>query len=69
MRRRFGVEPYHDGSQKGYMRCAVVDGDEVVFEAGEWKEGDYAHLDRLEEACKRWLNDTRPDWRNPLAYW
>lgn len=69
MRRRFNVEPYHDGSQKGYMRCIVADGDVVAFDAGEWKEGDYHHCDRLQAACKDWLTATHAEWQNPLACW
>ena len=69
MRRRFNVEPYRDGSQKGHMRCIVTDGDEVVFDSGEWKQGDYAHGDLLQANCERWLNDTHPEWQSPLACW
>ncbi len=69
VRRRFNLESYHDGSQEGYMCCIVTDGDAVVFNAGEWKRGDYTHCDLLLEECKRWLNDTHPEWQSPLAYW
>ena len=69
MLRRFSVNPYRDGSQKGYMRCIVTDGDASVFDAGEWKEGDYGHCDRLQATCKDWLNATHAEWQNPLACW
>jgi len=69
VRRRFNVEPYRDSSQDGYMRCVVTDADVVVFDAGEWKHSDYEHSDRLVAACKKWLNDSHPEWDSPLAYW
>lgn len=67
--RRFNVERYRDGSKDGYQRCVVTDGDAVVFDAGKWKRGDYAHSDTLKAACESWLNDTHPEWKNPLACW
>lgn len=69
MLRRFDVRPYCDGSQDGYMRCIVTDGEAVVLDSGEWKRGDYAHRERLVENCKQWLNDTHPEWQSPLACW
>ena len=69
MRRRFSVEPYRDGSQNGYMRCIVTDGDAVVFDSGEWEKGDYDHCGRLQDNCKNWLNNTHPEWQSPLAGW
>ena len=69
MLRRFSVNPYRDGSQADYMRCIVTDGDEAVFDAGEWKCGDYDHCDRLRAACNDWLTEKHPEWQNPLACW
>lgn len=69
MLQRFGVNPYRDGSQKGHMRCIVTDGEAVVFDAGEWKEGDYEHRARLQVECKDWLNATHAEWQSPLACW
>jgi hypothetical protein len=69
MNRRFNVESYRDGSRDGYMRCIVTDGEAVVFDAGEWKRGDYEHCDKLVATCKAWLGDTHPDWESPLACW
>ena len=69
MNRRFNVDLYRDGSLADYMRCVVTDGGGVVFDAGEWKRGDYNHCERLHDACKSWLTDAHPDWNSPLAYW
>lgn len=69
MNRRFNVHPFTDGSQNNYMRCVVTDGEAVVFDAGEWKRGDYAHCTQLEAAAKTWLASAHPDWQNPLACW
>jgi len=69
MLRRFSVDMYRDGSRADYMRCIVTDGDKVVFDAGEWKCGDYDHSDKLKAICKDWLNEEHPEWQNPLACW
>lgn len=71
MNRRFDLNSFRDGSQDGYMRCVVADTADgaVVFDAGEWKRGDYAHCDILEAAAKDWLNAQHPEWENPLACW
>lgn len=69
MNQRFSINQYRDGSQDDYMCCVVTDGDEVVFDAGEWKRGDYDHSDRLRASCKDWLDERHPEWKNPLACW
>lgn len=69
MLRRFDVNLYSEGSNKDYMRCIITDGDAVIFDAGEWKEGEYDHRDRMEAICNAWLNEKYPEWKSPLSYW
>lgn len=51
------------------MKCVVMRGEEVMFNAGEWTEPDYDKRREFESACSQWLDARYPDWKNPLAYW
>jgi hypothetical protein len=66
---RFSVNAYLDGAQAGCLRVAALDGESVVFDAGDYQRGDYDHRDRLRAACETWLSATHPGWQSPLAYW
>jgi hypothetical protein len=39
-----------------------------AFEASEPDEQRSGYI-RAQESCKQWLNERRPDWQNPFAYW
>jgi len=66
---RFWVDEYVETNNEEDFRCAVMDGNTVVFNGGEWASGDYDRLELLVEHCRDWLKENYPDWENPLAYW
>lgn len=66
---RFCVTTQIQGQQEGYINCVVIDGDDVVFDAGEYDTYDYRRYEQLIETCKEWLNTRYPGWQNPFAHW
>jgi hypothetical protein len=66
---RFRIEDYRKGPQEGHFNSVVTDGETVLFDAGEWKEDDYAQVEVMRDVCVQWLNSNHPEWQNPLAYW
>jgi hypothetical protein len=69
MYRRFKLDLYDDGSNAEVRRASVKDGNTVVHNLGEYKQGDYDAQNAISEAGKLWLNQHFPQWENPLAHW
>lgn len=45
-----------------------VFGEAVKFDQKNAREI-YHKVEQLEEQARSWLNENKPDWKNPLAYW
>lgn len=66
---RFRIAYHAESERAGFVRCVVLDGDEVVFDAGDRKRGNYDHYEILESACLEWLRREYPNSKDATAYW
>lgn len=67
---RFGFSEYLDGPTKGEYTAAILDcGKPIVTFGVRSKDAGCAASDAARQHCESWLNQNRPDWRNPMAYW
>lgn len=76
--RRFSVNCYdnQEGEPDSLLRISVYDKGSmrqepvhiIEFECDNQKER-YSRREELGNEAKEWLNETYPDWQDPLAYW
>lgn len=71
---RFGVSSYEQvdpaaTEPDAEKKVEIVDCGVSIYAIGTWKWPDYDGLTALEEEAHKWLDENKPDWRNPLAYW
>lgn len=53
-----------------FSLCEVSDHDKKsVIVVGKSKGNDWKRQDLLEVRANEWLDENKPDWKNPLAYW
>lgn len=58
------------GKLADYSLHAIQDWDgSIVRTIGHRPRRDYAKADELELLAAQWLEENKPDWENPLAYW
>jgi hypothetical protein len=79
--RRFGISRYQacdvdghrivaDDNLPEHVLCEIVDHDKsCVIVIGKRERTDYEQADVLDARADAWLEENKPDWRNPLAYW
>lgn len=67
--RRYDYSIYVEGSTPERYAAVVKDDEAVMVTLGERDRDDFAAGDVLRAKCEEWLDEYRPDWRNPLAYW
>jgi hypothetical protein len=79
--RRFGISRYQACDVDGhrivagdnlpeFVLCEIVDHDKsCVIVIGKRERTDYEQADVLDARAEAWLEENKPDWRNPLAYW
>lgn len=79
--RRFGINRYQacdiDGHRiesdeipPQYMLCEITDHDDsCVIVIGKCEGKDYDRAEVLEARAKAWLDENKPEWLNPTAYW
>jgi len=72
---RFTINQY-DSDRDNLVRISVYDGDALKQEPIHVIETEcddpktrWKVRDKLTQQAKDWLNETYPDWANPLAYW
>ncbi len=65
---RYQMDSYHDIS-KGVYAVVILDGEKVLYEAGQYEDRDYTEQDRLRVIATEWMKQNYPDYENPLAYW
>jgi hypothetical protein len=53
-----------------YFLHAIRDWDRsIVHAVGHRRHKDFGTADTLEELAAKWLEENKPDWNNPMAYW
>lgn len=58
------------GVMPDYVLCVIEDHDKsVVIVIGKRERLDHKQADVLDARAEAWLEENKPDWRNPLAYW
>lgn len=75
---RYNIDGYvscdADGNDVEYgkhthLKTVITDGATALRVIGMREDDDYKAGDRLDREARAWLDQNRPDWRNPLAYW
>ena len=79
LNRRYTINQYdtQEGDSNSLVRVSVYDADAMKKEPVHIIEQDYANCiqnrhsvrEALTKDARDWLNETYPDWENPLAYW
>lgn len=75
------INPDFDETRGEFELCAVKNVDGETFcdqlpvrrtsfgESNEIRRASYAESGRARQACVAWLDENKPDWKDPFAYW
>lgn len=66
---RYRYDGYLDGSDDTHLKAAVLDGETIIHELGEYVRATYEDADAMRKLGVAWLDEHYPDWKDVGAYW